>query len=318
MSIQQAVPCFTLNDGHKIPAIGCGTYLISVDEVSKMVETAIKVGYRHIDCAETYGNEEGVGRGIKKCIEEGIVRREELFVTSKLWIDHKEEVKKAVKETLKKLELEYLDLYLIHEPITLKKGAGYPPKKEDVIDIPIEETWKQMEELVHEGLVRSIGVSNFNISHMEEVMKIATIKPAVNQVEMNIYYQQPKLKEWSRKHHVHLTAFSPFGSVACTGFRKKDAPNVFEDKEVQSIAAKYQRTVGQILVKFYNQEGCSAIPKSVHEERLRSNLSINDFVIKEEDMILLKKINRNYSCNDLEGFCSMVGIDKDKYFKQDD
>ena len=94
--------------------------------------------------------------------------------------------------------------------------------------------------------------------------------------------------------------------------------NVFEDKEVQSIAAKYQRTVGQILVKFYNQEGCSAIPKSVHEERLRSNLSINDFVIKEEDMILLKKINRNYSCNDLEGFCSMVGIDKDKYFKQDD
>ena len=129
MSIQQAVPCFTLNDGHKIPAIGCGTYLISVDEVSKMVETAIKVGYRHIDCAETYGNEEGVGRGIKKCIEEGIVRREELFVTSKLWIDHKEEVKKSSERDIKEVRIRVLRFVFDSRANHIEEGSRISTKE---------------------------------------------------------------------------------------------------------------------------------------------------------------------------------------------
>nr|BAN37950.1 aldose reductase, putative [Entamoeba histolytica] len=284
---------FTLNNGYKIPKLGLGTWMSANGEVGKAVEIAIKNGYRHIDCAKAYGNEKEVGDGIKSAIAKGYVKREELFVTTKLWSTdkHEEDVRPACLESLKKLQLEYLDLYIIHIPLTADKKTG--EFTEEII--PIEETWREMEKLVEEGLVKSIGVSNFNIKKLEELLAIAKIQPAVNQFEFHIYYQRPKLHQFCKKHNIHITGYCPLGNPGISS----GVPAPFENEVVKAIAKKHNKKAAQICIKFSIASGHSVIPKSVHEERIKENGEVFDFELDEEDMEKLRGLDKNIKVCDM-------------------
>ncbi|MCB0473999.1 MAG: aldo/keto reductase, partial [Flavobacteriaceae bacterium] len=201
-------------NGDTMPALGLGTWKSEPGEVYNAVVTAIKTGYRHIDCAPAYGNEKEIGQAISDCIADGIVTREELWITSKLWntAHQKNEVLPALKATLDDLKLEYLDLYLIHWPVALKEGAGFPLKASNFYsleEVPLTETWKGMEDTVKAGLVRHIGVSSFGPEHLQVILKSAEIAPEMNQVECHPYFQQDTLLNFCREHNIFLTAYSP-------------------------------------------------------------------------------------------------------------
>ena len=312
------MPSFVMNNGHYIPAIGLGTWLAENHLVGQAVLSALHNGYRHIDCAACYGNEEEIGtEAFEPFFKEGKVLRSEVFVTTKLWVDSKEKqnVRKACEESLRKLKLDYVDLYLIHYPTSIKLGKQFPLKKEDFIDVSIEETWREMEKLVEDGLVKSIGVSNFNIKQLEELMKIAKIKPVVNQVEFGIYIQQPKLHEFCREHHIHTTAYSPLGNNGNPDRNKIES--VFENTVVKSLSEKYKKTVAQIILRFVVQKGHSVLAKSVKEERIIENCGIFDWSISEEDMKLLETQDRYVRTCHGVWFYGPLGLDEDTYWGAD-
>ncbi|ELP91779.1 aldose reductase, putative [Entamoeba invadens IP1] len=306
---------FEFNNGLKIPAIALGTWLAEKDLVGNAVLTALNHGYRHIDCAKCYENEEEIGTiAFDPFFKEGKFKRSDVFVTSKLWIDSKkkDQVISACKESLRKLHLDYLDLYLIHLPISIKLGATFPLKKDDFIEVPIEETWREMEKLVEMGLVKSIGVSNFSISQLEELLSIAKIKPAVNQVEFGIFLQQPKLMEYCKEHNIHVTSYSPLGNNGNPARNKVD--NVLEVPLLKEIAQKHQKTVAQVILRFIVQSGHSTLPKSVHTERIIQNIDIFNFDLSDEEMEKIKKLDRDERTCDGAAFYEAQGIDKDVFW----
>ncbi|KAL7717659.1 Aldose reductase [Entamoeba marina] len=318
MTFEHPIPSFILNNGNHIPAVGLGTYLSEKNEVGNAVEIALRNGYKHIDCASIYFNEEEVGEALKTVFKEGKILREEVFITSKLWCDNKEnekEVEEACRESLKKLGLEYLDLYLVHQPVAFKKGIPeMPQNKEDFIDIPVEETWKHMERLVKLGLVKSIGVSNHTIPQLEKILKIATIKPAVNQVEFNVFFQQPLLVPSCKKHHIHITSFCPLGNNSVE--TRQNIPNVFDNEELKKLSNKYHKTIAQIIIRFIMQEGHSVIPKSVKEERIISNYQVMDWVLDENDVKIIESLNMNTRLADGDYFYKPMGISYEEFWSE--
>ncbi|HEY8435615.1 MAG TPA: aldo/keto reductase [Haloplasmataceae bacterium] len=247
---------FKLNNGVDMPVIGLGTFLASGEEVYRAVRVALEVGYRHIDTAKIYHNEEEVGRAIK---DSGIPR-EEIFVTSKVWTTDMgyRQTKKAFHESLERLQLDYLDLYLIHWPKTYQLNR---------------ETWKAMEELYYEGKVRAIGLSNFNIHHIEDLLKVATVIPAANQVELHPGLQQHPLQEYCMGKGIYLISHSPLA-------RGK----VFQMEKLKEIADKYNKSVVNVVVRWGIQRKIFMIPKSVTPERIRDNFQVFDFSLTEEDI----------------------------------
>lgn len=264
--MKSLVDTYKLNDGNRIPCIGFGTWQSTGEEAYNAVLWALKAGYRHIDTAAVYGNEEMVGKAIK----DSKIPREELYITTKLWNDVRgyEETKKAFNESLTKLGLDYVDLYLIHWPNPVKYRQNH-------LEMNIE-SYKAMEDLVKEGKIKSIGVSNFLIHHLKDLMASTSIVPAVNQIKLHPGLLQEEVVEFCRANDILLEAYSPLG----TG-------KVLEAKELVDLANKYSKSVAQICIRYSLQKGFLPLPKSVNEGRIYTNADVFDFNLSDEDMKII-------------------------------
>ncbi|HIH69914.1 aldo/keto reductase [Methermicoccus shengliensis] len=254
------IPEVILNNGVKMPILGYGVYQIPPEQTEECVYEAIKGGYRLIDTASAYMNEEGVGRAVKRAVDEGIVKREDLFITTKLWIQDAgyESAKKAFERSLRRLQFEYIDLYLIHQPFG-----------------DVHCAWRAMEELYKEGLVRAIGVSNFHPDRLMDLIVHHEVVPAVNQIEIHPFYQRQEDIKFMRKHNIQPEAWGPFA---------EGRNNIFENEVLKSIAEKYNKTVAQVILRWLIQRGIVTIPKTVRKERMIENISVFDFELNKEDM----------------------------------
>ncbi|XP_077161366.1 1,5-anhydro-D-fructose reductase-like [Paroedura picta] len=290
--------CLTLPSGRRMPQLGLGTWLSPPGIVQHAIEVAVKNGYRHIDCAYFYDNEGAIGEGIEKVLKEGLVKREDLFVVSKLWnsFHAPQDVKPACLETLRLLRLDYLDLYLIHSPMGIKnvKGDLLPQKdgKVQLDDVDYVDTWKAMEKLVDEGLVKSIGVANFSESQLERLLSGARIKPDVLQVERHIYQTQIKLIAFTKAKRMALTGYSPLTSPK-RPFPpgKLDPKNGMEDPVVKEIAKKHGKSPAQILIRFNIQAGIATIPKSETPAHIIENSKVFDFCLTEDEVKKLESLH---------------------------
>lgn len=275
----------TLSNGVKMPKLGYGVYQVTKDECERCVSDALKVGYRHIDTAQSYFNEEEVGNAIKK----SGIPREELFITTKVWIEHYgyEECRKSVIESMRKLQLDYIDLVLLHQPFADYYGA-----------------WRALEELYAEGKLRAIGVSNFNPDRLVDICSFSRIKPMVNQVETHPHNQQKAAHEWMKKYGVVHEAWAPFG---------EGRGGLFTDPVLEKIAAKYGKTTAQVMLRWHIQRGIAVIPKSTHIERMRENSDVFGFTLSDEDMQAIAALDKEQSSffshtdpNMVEWFVKMV------------
>lgn len=295
------------NNGDLMPAIGLGTWKSNPGEVGQAVKTAIINGYRHIDCAAVYGNETEIGVALAELFQEGVVKREDLWITSKLWNDsHQSQyVIDALKKTLSDLQLEYLDLYLIHWPVAFKHGVQ-PQSSEDFLsleEVPIIETWTKMEEAVKLGLTKHIGVSNFSIKKLKDLLSKATIKPEVNQVELHPFLQQNELVQFAKENQIILTGYSPLGSGdRSVGMKKADEPSLLNNEVIAEVAKANGCTTAQVLIAWQVQRGTAVIPKSTNADRLKQNLESALCRLSEEDIKKINGLDRHYRYVDAKFF----------------
>ena len=318
-TVEKNMTHLVLPSGDSMPSLSLGCWKMPKKLCPDIVHAAIKLGYRCIDQASDYGNEVECGLGIKKAISEGIVKREEMWVTSKLWNTYhrKEHVRIACLKTLKDLGLEYLDLYLVHFPIALKYvpiETRYPPEwlydpkadkpKMEEDQVSIRETWEAMEDLVKEGLVRNIGLANFGVSLIRDILTYCKIRPAVLQIEAHPYLTQERLLRFCREKGIAVTAFSPLGASSYVeiGFAQPE-DSVLKEKKVEELAKKYAKNAGQIVLRWGVQRGTSLAVKSSNLERMKENLEIFDFFLTGEEMKALDEMNRNKRFNDPGVFC---------------
>ena len=275
----------TLANGVKMPILGYGVYQVTKEECERCVLDALKAGYRSIDTAQSYFNEEEVGSAIAK----SSVPREEIFLTTKVWIEHYgyEECKASVLESMRKLQTDYLDLCLLHQPFGDYYGA-----------------WRALEDLYEEGKLRAIGISNFYPDRMIDLASFSRIKPMVNQIEVHPFHQQSEAKQWNEKYGLQVEAWAPFG---------EGREGMFEHETLKTIGKRYGKTTAQVMLRWHIQRGVVVIPKSVHYERMTENFDVFDFTLSDEDMTAIAALDRNTSVffshtdpNMVEWFVRMV------------
>lgn len=250
-----------------MPMLSYGVYQVTKEECERCVLDALKAGYRLIDTAQSYFNEEEVGSAIKK----SSVPREEIFLTTKVWIEHYgyEEAKKSIINSMKKLQVDYIDLVLMHQPFNDYYG-----------------TWRAMEELYKEGKIKAIGISNFYPDRMVDITSFAKIKPMVNQIEIHPHYQQTEAIKWNKKYGLQVKAWAPFG---------EGRGGLFGNEILKNIGNKYGKTLAQVILRWHLQRGVVVIPKSTHYERMVENFNVFDFKLSEEDMNLISTLDKNKS-----------------------
>ncbi|OAI53430.1 4-dihydromethyl-trisporate dehydrogenase [Planctomyces sp. SCGC AG-212-M04] len=309
-----SAPTLSLANGQSVPSVGLGLWKLPREVAAERVMKAIDVGYRHLDSACDYGNETEVGEGIRRSIQAGKVRRDDLWITSKLWNTYhaKEHVRPACERTLRDLGLDHLDLYLIHFPIALRYipfEERYPPEwffdpkaakpRMEFARVPIAETWQAMEGLVKAGLVKNIGICNFNTALLRDLLNVATIRPAMLQVEMHPYLAQEKLVRFCREEGIGVTAFSPFGpaSYVSIGMAKPE-DSLFTQPVVQAAAKRTGRSPAQVLLRWGVQRGTAVIPMTSKPERLAENLAVGDFELTADEMRAISGLDKNWRFND--------------------
>ncbi|KAM8973030.1 aldo-keto reductase family 1 member C1-like isoform 1-T1 [Pelodytes ibericus] len=303
-----------MNDGHKIPAIGFGTYApeyIPVAESEVATKIAIEVGFRHIDGAFIYNNEKEVGRAIQDKIADGTIKREDLFYTGKLWSSFHvpELIRSHVKQSLQSLQLEYMDLYLIHWPFSMKSGGDIVPYDVNgkvILDTSTDlcAVWEALEQCKDEGLVKSIGVSNFNRRQLEMILNKPGLKykPAINQVECHPYLNQTKLLDFCKSKDILLAGYSVLGSHRHKNWVDQNSPVLLEDPVLASVGKKYNKSPAQVALRYQIQRGIVVIAKSYNRERIKENFQVFDFQLSAEDMKLVEGLNRNLRYVDLPIF----------------
>lgn len=305
-----------------IPKIGFGLWKIAPEDCEATVLEAIRAGYRHFDCAADYGNEEAVGRGFSAAFEQGLVAREDLWITSKLWntFHAPEHVELACRKSLADLGLDYLDLYLVHFPIALEFvpiETRYPPEwlhdpeaeepRMKRAKVPLHATWGAMEALVEQGLTRQIGVCNYNTGLLHDLMSYARIAPSVLQVESHPYLVQPKLMHLARDYGIHVTAFSPLGALSYVEIGMAGSgDSVLDEPVVRAAADAHGKTPAQVVLRWGIQRGNSIIPKTTNPGRMRENLAIEDFVLSEAEMSAIDALDRGRRFNDPGVFCEQA------------
>ncbi|MCR9199414.1 MAG: aldo/keto reductase [Planctomycetaceae bacterium] len=308
------VECFSMKWGAQFPKVGLGFWKVEEEKTADVCTEAIRVGYRHLDCACDYGNEVQVGKGIANAVKRGYCDREDLWVTSKLWNTYHaaNHVKMACEKSLEDLGLDYLDLYLIHFPIAQRfvpiekrypPGWFFEPKaSEPVIEeasIPLMETWQAMEELAKSGMVRNIGICNVGTSQLRDLMTYAKIKPAVLQVESHPYLTQDKLLRYCNEQGITYTAFSPLGAESYFSLdMAKPSEAVLEHKTIKTIAKEVGRTPAQVLLRWGVQRGTSVIPKTSSPERLVENINVFDFQLTQKQMKAISALDQGRRFND--------------------
>ncbi|CAJ0927209.1 14036_t:CDS:2 [Entrophospora sp. SA101] len=299
--------------GDPMPLIGFGLWQIPKDKAADTVYHALKYGYRLLDGAAIYANEKEVGDGIKKAIDDEVVKREDIFITSKLWNTYhrKEHVRPALEKTLNDLKVKYLDLYLMHNPVSLKyvdPKERYPANwfydTENKIclqeNVTIRETWEAMEELVDAGL--NIGISNFSGALIMELLKYARIKPSVLQIEHHPYLTQEKLIDYAKSQDLAVTAYSSLGSISYVAFgitSVEGVPHLLEEPKLEQIAKKHNKSTAQVALRWAIQRNIAIIPKSNNQNRIIENRKIVDFTLTDEEIKEISSLNRNLRFNDL-------------------
>lgn len=311
-----------LRSGDALPSLGLGLWKIGRAEAAGVVRQALEIGYRHLDSACDYGNEVEVGQGLRDALDAGVCRREEVWVTSKLWNTYhaREHVRPAAERSLRDLGVERLDLYLVHFPIALAYvpfEVRYPPEwlhdpdaaepRMQPARVPIRETWEAMEALVRDGLVRNIGVCNFNVALLRDLLAQAEIPPAVLQVELHPQLTQERLLRFCREQEIAVTAFSPLGAQSYFSLGMADArESVLEDATIGRVARAHGRTPAQVVLRWGVQRGTAAIPKSSSPGRLRENLESLDFELSSGEMKAIAGLDRGRRYNDPGVFCEQA------------
>lgn len=290
---------FEFENGDKMPMLGLGTWKSQPGEVYNAIREAIRIGYRHFDCAAIYRNEAEVGQAFEDSFQAGEVSREGLWITSKLWNNsHGEEnVQEALEKTLTDLRLTYLDLYLVHWPVALKAGILFPETGDDFFSLqekPIAHTWRGMEAVHDKGLAKHIGVSNFSIKKLKQLLEDSKVHPEMNQIEMHPFLQQPEMLRFCDENKIFLTAYSPLGSNDRPEILKsEDEANLLESEVIKSIADNHGCSPAQVLIQWALARDTAVIPKSVNPGRLKQNFEAQDVQLSTEDMDKISGLDKN-------------------------
>lgn len=299
----------TVAKKYSIPALGLGTWKSKSGEAADAVTKALEIGYRHIDCAPIYKNEREIGPALTSAFRRGIAKREDLWITSKLWNNAHapKHVRPALERTLKDLQLDYLDLFLIHWPVSFRQDIEFPRRPDEFLrpgEIPVSDTWGAMEKMVKKGLCRCIGVCNFNLQRLQDLKKQASISPAVNQIELHPYLQQQELLDYCHSSDILPIAYSPLGSPdRPEALKKQDEPSLLQHSTVTELSRKIGASPAQVLLAWGLSRQTAVIPKSVNPQRLLENFQTQDLVLAQDDLLFLKKLECGYRYVDGGFFC---------------